>query len=58
MLEVDTLTGEVSFDRATDMVAPRWGQAVFTLANHQIAVAGGFDGSSQPMDTIEIYNPE
>jgi hypothetical protein len=58
VLRVDSLTSEVEYRLSTPMGVPRWGHAAFALANDQIMIAGGFNDQDQPIDSIEIYNPE
>lgn len=58
VLKVDSLTGLVEYRLSTPIGTSRWGHAAFALANDQIMVAGGFNDQNQPIDSIEIFNPE
>lgn len=58
IIRSDSLSGQLELVGETPMSTPRWGHAAFVLANGQIGVLGGFGRDGEPLDDLEIFNPD
>lgn len=57
LLVDDSLNGQLEQTGRTPMNVPRWGHSAMLLGNGELALIGGFDSNSQPLSSIEIFNP-
>jgi hypothetical protein len=58
METIDPVTHVVQEEGLPALDVPRYGASVLRLASGEILVAGGFDASDDPVQTLEWFNPD